>query len=442
MLSNHGGVRLGLRLLALPQKTLRLNRCFADRRFPRRMALGRDATATKTNRQVTRVLFLCLFAAQAGSIALTPMLTEVARDFDVSTATAGQLRTVAGLVAAATALLRARLNGGASLRQQLVSASLLLAVGSVASAAAPALTVLAAAQVLVGAGIGILTTAATLAAAEWVAPERRVGTLAGALIGQPTAWIVGMPILGAVGETSWRWGWALLPLPAALVAAAALANGRNRDPRPAPATKRAMAAPTRRLGRWLVAEALANTAWAGTLVYAGALFVETYGASSETTGIALALGASAYVAGNVAGRRIAGGERRRLLLFLGIALAGATTLFGAFRPSLVMSTALFAMAAFAAGARTIVSGAIAVAAPPELRPVAMASRAASIQGGYFFGSLAGGVALALGGYVALGATLGTIFLVAGVVAAPGRTSPRRRVRAAPRRSLDAATAQT
>ena len=36
-------------------------------------------------------LFLCLFAAQAGLIVLTPVLSEVADDLDVSTAAAGQL---------------------------------------------------------------------------------------------------------------------------------------------------------------------------------------------------------------------------------------------------------------------------------------------------------------------------------------------------------------
>src|SRR4051812_42686009 len=38
-------------------------------------------------------LFMSLFAAQAAVIAITPVLGEVAADFDVSTATAGQLRS-------------------------------------------------------------------------------------------------------------------------------------------------------------------------------------------------------------------------------------------------------------------------------------------------------------------------------------------------------------
>ncbi len=52
------------------------------------------------NRRIALSLFLCVFAAQSGAIALSPVLAAVAADFDVSTAVVGQLRTVAGLAAA------------------------------------------------------------------------------------------------------------------------------------------------------------------------------------------------------------------------------------------------------------------------------------------------------------------------------------------------------
>ena len=49
-------------------------------------------------------------------------------------------------------------------------------------------------------------------------------------------------------------------------------------------------------------------------------------------------------------------------------------------------------------------------------------RAASMQFGYFTGSLAAGAALALGGYAAFGATIGALFLSAALVLghSPGR----------------------
>jgi MFS transporter, DHA1 family, inner membrane transport protein len=372
-------------------------------------------SASDGYKAVSAILFLCLFAAQAGAIALSPVLAEVARDLNVSTAAAGQLRTIAGLVAGVTALALGRLGARAGLGRQLLAGSILLALGSLASAAAPGIGLLAAAQVPVGAGIAILTTAGTLAAAEWVPRERRAATLSSALIGQPAAWIVGMPLLGAAGERSWRDAWLAFPLAAALVAAAAVARRSSAPPASAvPARMRAaLRAPD--LGRWLTTEVLANTAWAGMLVYSGALFVESYAASTAVAGVALAFGAGAYISGNLVFRRRADREPQRPLVGLTLALAAATALFGAVRPSLSASTALFSAAAFAAGGRTFLSSAFGLTAPPELRPGTMAMRAASMQFGYFAGSLTAGAALALGGYPALGGALGTLFLSAALL---------------------------
>lgn len=377
-------------------------------------------SANSGYRTVSAILFLCLFAAQAGAIALSPILVEVARDLDVSTAVAGQLRTVAGLVAGITALALPRIGGRVGLGRQLFGGAILLALGSLMSAAAPSMTLLAAAQVPVGAGIAIMTTAGTLAAAAWVLPDRRTTVLSWALVGQPAAWIVGQPLIGFVAQDSWRYAWLVLPLSAALVAGVAVRCRRGEQPAPMPPRhlRATLAAP--RLGRWLAAELLANTAWAGTLVYAGALFVESYGTSMELTGAVLAIGAGAYVAGNLALRRFVERDADRLLVGLAVALAVTTAVFGASRPSVLVSTALFSAAAFAAGGRTFVSSAFGLAAPAELRPGAMAMRAAAMQFGYFAGSSLAGAALALGGYPALGSVIGLLFLAAAATVGGGR----------------------
>lgn len=372
-------------------------------------------TRTSANdgyRTVGAILFLCLFAAQAGAIALSPILVEVARDLDVSTALAGQLRTIAGLVAGVTALALPRIGGRIGLSRQLLGGAMLLALGSFTSAAAPNLSLLAAAQVPVGAGIAIMTTAGTLAAAAWVPPERQPTVLSWALVGQPAAWIVGQPLIGLAADGSWRFAWLVFPLSAALLAGAAVGSRRGEQPSSMPPRhlRAALAGP--KLGRWLAAELLANTAWAATLVYAGALFVESYGTSTELTGAVLAIGAGGYVVGNLALRRFVQRDTRRLLVGLAVALAMTTALFGASRPSVVVSTALFSVAAFAAGGRTFISSAFGLAAPAELRPGAMAMRAASMQFGYFAGSFLAGAALALGGYPAFGSLIGLLFLAA------------------------------
>ena len=57
------------------------------------------------------VLFLCLFVSQAALLVLSPVLPEVARELGVSTATAGQLRSLSGLTGGATGIDASYRNG-------------------------------------------------------------------------------------------------------------------------------------------------------------------------------------------------------------------------------------------------------------------------------------------------------------------------------------------
>ena len=366
-------------------------------------------------RAVSVALFTSLFAGQAALIAMSPVLAQAAHDLRVSTAAAGQLRTVAGLAAGMTALLLGRIAGRLGLGRQLLAAAALLALGSLASAAAPSFALLAVAQVPVGVGVAVATTAGTLAAAEWVAPELRTRTLSWALVGQPAAWVVGMPLLGLVGEYSWRVGWLALPLVAALAAGALVASRRAQPPAAVRylGARATLGEPV--LARWLASELLANSAWAGTLVFSGALYAESYGSSAGVTGIALALAACAYIGGNLTCRRLTRVEPRRALVSLAAVLAVADGLFGILRPSVAVSTALFSLAAFVAGGRTLLTSSFALSTRAELRSTVTSLRAATMQFGYFVGSIAGGLALAIGGYGALGATMGLGFLGAAAV---------------------------
>jgi DHA1 family inner membrane transport protein len=364
-------------------------------------------------RAVSVALFTSLFAGQAALIAMSPVLASAASDLHVSTAAAGQLRTLTGLAAGITALMLGSVAGRFGLGRQLLGASMLLALGSLASAAAPNFVLLALAQLPVGIAVAVLTTAGTLAAAEWVSPELRTRTLSWALVGQPAAWIVGMPLIGLVGEHSWRYGWLALPLVAAVAAAALVAP---RSGRPAARLRPARARDVlgdRFLVRWLISELCANAAWAGTLVFSGALYSESYGTSAGMTGVLLAVAACAYVAGNLVCRRFARHEPRRALIMFALLLAVTDGLFGVVRLDAVLSTAAFSSAAFIAGGRTLIASGFALATTPALRPAVTSLRAATMQFGYFVGSIAGGLALAVGGYSALGVTMGIFFLGAG-----------------------------
>jgi predicted MFS family arabinose efflux permease len=381
-------------------------------------------------RNISLTLLVALFAAQSAVIAMSPALAQAATDLHVSIAAAGQLRTITGIAAGITALLLGGIARRIGLRSQLLGASALLGLGSLASAAAPDYTLLSVAQLPVGVAVAVLTTAGTLAAAEWVPEELRTRTLSWALVGQPAAWIVGMPLLGVVDAHNWRYGWLALPLVAAAVAALLLARSGDAVARTAPVRHERSVLRDRAVGSWLASELFANAAWAGTLVYAGALFAEVHGTSTSATGILLALAGAAYVAGNLSSRHLVSHEPRRLLVVLAATLAATDLAFLAADCGTSIRTILFSAAALTAGSRTLVSGAYAISMPAERRAAATSLRASTMQFGYFVGSSAGGAALAAGGYRAVGVVMATLFLAAAAALLPARGTCWNRQRSA------------
>src|SRR5512134_2260368 len=356
------------------------------------------------------VLPLALLAGQAGLLVLSPILVEVADDFGISTAAAGQLRTVTGLVAGIAALLFGRVARGVPLRDLMLVGAGLLAAGSCLSAAAPSFAVLAVAQVLIGLAVAVLISAGAAAAGEWTPPEDRARVLARTLMGPALAWVVGMPLVGLVAETSWRLAFLVLPLVAALVVGfALLLCEREVLPEARPLVRLRDLLQERTLRLWAIAELLVMSAWVGTLVYSGALFIESYGTSVAATGLILGVAAVAYLPGNYIASRVPAAP---LTLLRWTTLASAVT-------------------AFVSAARTFAGGAFGLAAS-EHRLAVMGIRASANQFGYLVGAATGGIALLLGGYSLLGIVFAGFLAVAALLyflLAPG--SKRGRVAAAP-----------
>ena len=355
------------------------------------------------------VLFLALFASQSGILVLSPILSDVADDFGVSIATAGQLRILAAPLAAVVALTAGRSLVRYSPRALLGVGSALLAFGSVASAAAPTFALLALAQVPMWGGIAILLAAGIAAAAAWSEPERRTRVVAHALGGPPAAWIVGMPLIGVVAEIHWRLAFLALPLPAALLAGLAVA-GRPHD-RPLAGRGTSLRGLLRipRARRWAFGELMANSAWAGTLVYSGALFTEQYGLSTAATGVALGGIAVAYLLANQRAGRVLR-DARRSMLACSVGAAAAVALNWGLTVGVAVTLVFFSLSAVMAATRTVSGTVYGFTGAGELGREVGVVRAVTSQLGYLIGSLAGGAAFALGGFAGLGVVFGGLFL--------------------------------
>ena len=282
-------------------------------------------------------------------------------------------------------------------------------VAALASAAAPTLWVLALAQVPLGIAVSVLVAVSMSAAGDWADASVRGRVLSWTLIGSPAAWIVGMPLLGLLGSASWRLGWLALPLAAALAAFVAIPDRRNVPREDGGGLRVALADPA--LRRWLLAELAANSAWLGTLVYAGALFAETYATPSAAIGALLALAAVAFALGNLVFRRFVPAASPSTLVRLALGMALLAGLFGVVRPAPGVSAALLAALSFLGGGRTLLGNAYGLAARPERRLPAMAARAAANQLGMFLGAATAGAALAAGGYSLFGLVLALEFVL-------------------------------
>ncbi|WP_435060853.1 MFS transporter [Amycolatopsis thermoflava] len=353
-------------------------------------------------------LFACLFAVQASLLALTPILTPVAQDLGVPDTAAGLLRAVSGAAAAAVAIALVATRRRRRLRELLIAGLTLLAGSALASAVAPTYLVLAAAQVALGAGVAIVLAGGMAAAARWAPPGRRAQVLSWALVGQPSAWIAGMPVIGILGQQNWRLAW-LVPMTASLLALAGTIRRETGAPEPEPHPARAL---VRRPGaaRWALGELLAYGGWAGVLVYCGSLLTGAHGVSVAAAGLALGGGAAGFVVGTMLARRWVDRAARPLLLAVGPALAVMTLVFGALRPSFAFSVAAFALVALLSGARVIAGSAVGLDLDGVGPLQSMSLRATSVQLGYLAGSVLGGAGLAVAGWTGLGVVLAALTL--------------------------------
>jgi predicted MFS family arabinose efflux permease len=355
---------------------------------------------------------MSVFTSQAAVLVLAPILVEVAQDLHVSTAAAGQLRIFAAPVAALVALLLARFGGAVPLRSILLASTFLVAVGSIASAAAPTFLALALGQLPLWVGVAGLVAGGVGAAGVWSAPETRGRVVARALAGAPAAWVAGMPLIGLVAGSSWRFAFLAVPLPAAIVTGVlAFANRpaeARRDSASLPALLREPGAMS-----WAFGELLAMSAWAGTLVFSGVLFIETYGTSPKVTGLLLAAVAVAYLGGNALGSHIRGDcYLRRALVRANAVAAAAIAATWILTPNVFVTLSLFAAAGVVVAARTVIGTTYGFRLAGERKLEVGAARAAITHLGYLGGSLLGGVTFALGGRAAAGIAFGLLFLVA------------------------------
>lgn len=157
------------------------------------------------------LLSLCSFAFGLSEFIAAGLLTPMARDLHASVAAAGGAIAAYALGAAIGAPILTAMLARWPTRQVLVATMLVLAVGSMAMAAAPALSALLGVRFAVGLAHGVFMAIASHAATSLVDPSRAGRALSIVWLGLTLALAGGVPLgtwLGAV--SSWRWVFAAI----------------------------------------------------------------------------------------------------------------------------------------------------------------------------------------------------------------------------------------
>lgn len=193
------------------------------------------------NTQLVWLLLLGVAVVGSNSLALSPILNDVAGALGTSPVTVARANAAYGAAAALSALLLGRLIDRMGAGVALVRGLLLLALAMLGSATANHWLVLAGAQAAAGVAAGLILPATYALATSTAPPGKEAQNLGRVLSGWSVSLVAGVPFSALVASlASWRLSFGVLAVPL-LVAAWLLFRLDLRDMAPKPAGTRGRA---------------------------------------------------------------------------------------------------------------------------------------------------------------------------------------------------------
>ncbi|RUV72486.1 MAG: MFS transporter [Mesorhizobium sp.] len=278
----------------------------------------------------------CIAVIGSNSLVLGPIAPAVAASFATSVPAVMIASAAFGLGTSASALFLARYIDRLGARRMLQGALLLLAIALLASAAAPTVTTLVAAQLLAGLAAGVAMPAIYASAAVIAPPGRESGTIGVVLTGWTLSMVAGVALSAVIADlVHWRAVFAAVAVLAALaltgLTLTSLSDVRKSGPAPTPLG--ALAVPG--IAPLLIACGAFMTAFYGVYGYLGDHLHNGLGRPVSANGLAaLAYGAGFGMAALLDGVIDRLGARRvmpfayLLVAVVYVALAAASGSFG------------------------------------------------------------------------------------------------------------------
>lgn len=360
---------------------------------------------------------------QTSIVIISPLAVAIADEFDVSVSLSGQLRTVSALISALLAPFVGIMSDRLGRKPIMMLGLLSILTFGLASTVAPTFALLMAAQSIAGFGIASLLSSGYAVVADTFPPERRAWAVGIISIGQPMAWVVGLPLIGLVADSfGWRWSFVAVPVVFSFLGFLVLrfipASGgagprRKTGGHPLAGLSTILSARSPR--SWILAELAAYSGWAGTLVFLGAYYITEHERSTALTGILLSLTALAFVVGSLLSNAVVTRIGIKPAIGFGatasaIALIITLTII----PGVWVSLVLLMLFGMMQGIRGAAASVLGLMQTPEHQGAMMGFRASVVQMGYVLGGIIGGGLLAFGGYALLGTMFGLLIVLASV----------------------------
>ncbi|CAB3844276.1 MFS transporter [Achromobacter deleyi] len=180
-------------------------------------------------------LMFAVSVVGSNGLALSPILSDVARSFGSTPLTVSTAISAYGAATAASAFLLAARIDRWGIRRALLGAMIALIAALLLSACAPHWIVLTAAQALAGAAAGVILPAAYGSASLVAAPGQETRALGRVISGWSVSLVAGVPLSALISDAvGWRATYAVLALCAAVALAGLYRLPERRSAHPAP----------------------------------------------------------------------------------------------------------------------------------------------------------------------------------------------------------------
>jgi predicted MFS family arabinose efflux permease len=342
------------------------------------------------------VLAFVAFCFVYSTLALVPVLLQLAEEFDISVGTAGLTTTAYGVASVVLSLVVGPYSDRYGRKRFLVIGMGLLGVATIAAALAPSFALLIAGRTVAGIGAALAASSITASVADLFAYAERGRAMAVVTGATSLAMLAGVPAAGILADaTTWRASLALvggLALLASLLVAACLppsspsaGMSRTRD-----LYLRVLRQPSAVLV--LVAGFLAALAWSAWAVYMVVFFqIEFDLSQSMASTVALSAGVGTLIGSQVGGRL---GDRRGMRRTLRITLLASSVvilLLTAVPVGLVGAVGLNLVFTALVGSRTVTHTALTSEQLPEARGTIMAMFTSSAAAASILAAAIGGM---------------------------------------------------